>query len=527
MGDLANISAFRTMPRPKAVTATAGFPPVQAGYSDLARLIPGISDASSTDNRSQTVERVSTPSFAGVMPQSVLTRVAAELQPRFFKRFRPAMLLPATLDAMLIILVFALQARVPGSSRNGVLNLPTLCIYIAAFLIFSIEEDLYSPRKATTAESGAAIRAIGWATIFASVSLSSSGTRGSALPVLTLSVGSVLVLVAARRLWGMLRPADHRTRNVLIVGSGSQAKRIADAIYRHPGSLRVVKGCMAENHVRNIYGPAMLSRISREQFVDEIIVASQDSAVAEIAAQEARRNQLDIKIAPEIWATPPPGEIAIETVGGIPLLNLHDHHSPEYGLAMKRGLDAVLALCGGLALSPLLLLIAAFIKLDSRGPVLYRAARAGRKGKQFVCYKFRTMVPEADAAKDELRAQNEREGAFFKIGNDPRVTRIGRFLRRYSLDELPQLWNVVIGDMSLVGPRPHPADDVSMYKIQHLQRLDFVPGITGLWQVTARRDPSFERSVALDVEYIKNWNLWLDARILCKTVAAVLAGSGV
>jgi lipopolysaccharide/colanic/teichoic acid biosynthesis glycosyltransferase len=137
------------------------------------------------------------------------------------------------------------------------------------------------------------------------------------------------------------------------------------------------------------------------------------------------------------------------------------------------------------------------------------------------------MVPDADALKNELRGRNEREGAFFKIGNDPRITRLGRLLRRYSLDELPQLWNVLLGDMSLVGPRPHPVDDVSQYELHHLQRLDFVPGITGLWQVTARRDPSFERNVALDVEYIKNWNLWLDVRILCKTVSAVFEGSGV
>jgi lipopolysaccharide/colanic/teichoic acid biosynthesis glycosyltransferase len=137
------------------------------------------------------------------------------------------------------------------------------------------------------------------------------------------------------------------------------------------------------------------------------------------------------------------------------------------------------------------------------------------------------MVAEADSIKDELRGKNEREGAFFKIGDDPRITRIGRLLRRYSLDEFPQLWNVLLGDMSLVGPRPHPTDDVDQYQPQHLQRLDFVPGMTGLWQVTARRDPSFERSVALDVEYIRNWNLWLDVRILCRTVKAVFEGSGV
>jgi lipopolysaccharide/colanic/teichoic acid biosynthesis glycosyltransferase len=136
------------------------------------------------------------------------------------------------------------------------------------------------------------------------------------------------------------------------------------------------------------------------------------------------------------------------------------------------------------------------------------------------------MDPDADAAKEDLRARNEREGAFFKISNDPRVTRAGWFLRRYSLDELPQLWNVLRGEMSLVGPRPHPPDDVERYRIEHLQRLDFVPGITGLWQVTARRDRSFERSVTLDVEYIQTWSLALDLQILWKTIPAVFQGSG-
>jgi len=136
------------------------------------------------------------------------------------------------------------------------------------------------------------------------------------------------------------------------------------------------------------------------------------------------------------------------------------------------------------------------------------------------------MAARAEAEKESLRCRNEREGAFFKILHDPRITRVGPFLRRYSLDELPQLWNVVLGDMSLVGPRPHPPDDVEGYSIEHLRRLDVVPGITGLWQVTARQDPSFERCVALDVEYIKTWSPLLDLRILCRTVTAVLQGSG-
>jgi lipopolysaccharide/colanic/teichoic acid biosynthesis glycosyltransferase len=136
------------------------------------------------------------------------------------------------------------------------------------------------------------------------------------------------------------------------------------------------------------------------------------------------------------------------------------------------------------------------------------------------------MVANADQLKDGLRECNERQGPCFKIENDPRVTGVGRFLRRYSLDELPQLWNVLRGEMSLVGPRPHPLDDFELYRLDHLRRLDVTPGITGLWQVTARRDPSFQRNMALDLEYIEHWSFWMDLRILWKTVFVIFHGSG-
>jgi len=163
---------------------------------------------------------------------------------------------------------------------------------------------------------------------------------------------------------------------------------------------------------------------------------------------------------------------------------------------------------------------------DSDGPALYRCRRMGKKGKGFVCYKFRTMIENADSLKDSLRHLNERDGAIFKISRDPRITRVGKVLRKYSLDELPQLWNVLRGDMSLVGPRPHPIDDYNKYGLEHLRRLDVTPGITGLWQVTARRNPSFEKSVALDVEYIENWSMWMDIGILFRTFSVVVGGSG-
>lgn len=522
MGHPANIIDFRTVSRPKAATA-AVFAPGRGGYSDLARLIPGISGVSSSETQLETGH---SPIWRRE-PRSFLSRVAAEFLPQFFKRFEATMLVPGMVDVTLIILVFAFERWLVDSSRNQAFNFATLCIYIASFLIFSIEENLYSQQKTRIEENGAALRAVGWATLFASFSVNWSGARSAGLPVVVLSLGSLFVLMAARLLRTGLLPANKHKRNVLIVGSGPKAKQISDAIHHDPSSSRLVKGYVAENHIRNIYGRGMLSRIAREEFVDEIIVASADPEAARIAIQEGRLNKLDVKIAPDISIPPSANEMVFESVGGIALLKIHDHRPPEYGLAFKRTFDLVFSLYGFIVVSPLLLLIAAIIKLDSSGPVFYRATRIGRKGRQFLCFKFRTMIAEADAVKANLRTKNERDGAFFKIENDPRVTRIGRFLRKYSIDEIPQLWNVLLGDMSLVGPRPHPPDDVSLYKIQHLQRLDFVPGITGLWQVTARRDPSFERSVALDVEYIKNWNLWLDLRILCKTISAVLEGSGV
>jgi len=201
--------------------------------------------------------------------------------------------------------------------------------------------------------------------------------------------------------------------------------------------------------------------------------------------------------------------------------------APAVAPLVKRAMDVILAAVGLAAAAPLLAIVAFLIKLDSRGPAFYLSRRAGRQGRTFLCYKLRTMVAGADEMKDSLRLRNERQGPFFKVSNDPRITRLGRILRRYSLDELPQLWNVLKGEMSLVGPRPHPLDDLDRYAPEHLRRLEVTPGLTGLWQVTARRDPSFQRNVQLDLEYIENWSLMLDLRILYRTVPAVFQGTGV
>jgi exopolysaccharide biosynthesis polyprenyl glycosylphosphotransferase len=271
---------------------------------------------------------------------------------------------------------------------------------------------------------------------------------------------------------------------------------------------------------------ADLARIVRRDFVDEIILTTTTyGEVTRRVIREAQANQIDVRLVPDFFGCDP-APVVLRKYGNVPVLTLSEERVPIFRLLVKRGLDVVLSAVGLLFALPLLAAIGCAIHLDSPGPTLYCAPRLGLKGRRFLCFKFRTMIANADGLKQKLRACNQRSGAFFKIVDDPRVTHLGRILRRYSLDELPQLWNVLRGEMSLVGPRPHPVDDFERYDLQDLQRLEVLPGLTGLWQVTARNDPSFERSMALDREYIGRWTLGLDLRILFKTVAVVWRGEG-
>ena len=199
-----------------------------------------------------------------------------------------------------------------------------------------------------------------------------------------------------------------------------------------------------------------------------------------------------------------------------------------HGFAIKRVADLVGATVGLLVLAPVLLAIAAVIKLDSHGPVIFRHRRIGTGGRPFFMLKFRTMVDGAEALRPSLAHLNHSgDPRFFKIPNDPRISRVGGWLRRWSLDELPQLWNVLTGAMSLVGPRPFPESDFMEYQVHHFARLGAKPGITGLWQVNGRSDiVAFEEVVALDTKYVQDWSLLLDIKILLKTVPAVVRRKG-
>jgi exopolysaccharide biosynthesis polyprenyl glycosylphosphotransferase len=354
--------------------------------------------------------------------------------------------------------------------------------------------------------------------------------------VLTVIITTVL-LCTRRAIWRKVIYRRYReglvTRNVLIVGAG----RVAHVLRNHLESLRHLgfrfKGFVALSENEAESGDADIIgdvrnclSLARSLFVDEIFfsVPAEKSLVIGIV-DEARSLGIDVRVIPDLydglaWAAP------VEYIGQFPTIPLHRRDLPIGTFLLKRVLDVTGAALALLLGFPFMLLLIAAVKLDSDGPVFYRAQRIGRKGRTFTCYKFRTMCADADEQKKDLIGRNERDGILFKIANDPRITRAGRFLRKYSLDELPQLYNVLRSEMSLVGPRPPVASEVEQYDLSHLRRLDVLPGMTGLWQVEARQDPSFDSYISLDTAYVENWSMWLDVKILVRTVGVVLSGTG-
>lgn len=218
--------------------------------------------------------------------------------------------------------------------------------------------------------------------------------------------------------------------------------------------------------------------------------------------------------------------VEFNNMAGIPMLGVREVQITRLQRSVKRALDLAIIAVGGLPALLVMGIIALAIKIDSAGPILYSAQRVGRNGKLFTMYKFRSMVAGAEEQKESLRQLNDADGPVFKIKNDPRRTRVGRFLRRTSFDELPQLWNVLLGQMSLVGPRPPLLEEVAEYKPWHMQRLSVIGGMTGLWQVSGRSDLTFDELCLLDIYYIENWSMALDLRILLQTIPHSLFGRG-
>lgn len=404
-------------------------------------------------------------------------------------------------------------------------------IYAVLATLFAFTEGLYKANVEPLSGKSLAslIRSILFAAALTFVASRNEMQVWAALPTF---VASIITLLAWRLLKEFVHermPLNARKRNILIVGGGAVGKSIAQTLLSKSVDSVVVRGFLDDELPLS---PLVLGRVedlewlARAEFIDEVILALPESAQrTRQAAAIALRNHLDIRAVPDL----PPAfwhDAATDRIGNVPVVTLHREPLPSATLFLKRLLDVAISTLGLIAVSPLLAAIALLVRLDSPGPALYSAERTGAKGRRFRCLKFRSMVTDSDGMKEILRQRNQREGPIFKIEDDPRITRLGRFLRRYSLDELPQLWNVFRGDMSLVGPRPHPVDDVNRYELHHFRRLDVKPGITGLWQITARKSPSFDLGMYLDLTYIENWSLLLDLQILVRTARVLFAPEG-
>lgn len=355
------------------------------------------------------------------------------------------------------------------------------------------------------------------------------------LNTLFLVVERLTVRIVARR----VRARGFNYRTVVIIGDTPRARSMARLIHDHPWwglrLLGVVRERPASSEAGTTAGglpvlgsledfPTILTSLP----VDEVILAVDRGDVDQLedvflmCEEMGVKTRLILDFFPHVFA-----KVELEEFDGTPLLTFSTTPAETGALLVKRAVDVGLALLLGIVCLPLAALLAVLIKLSSHGPVLFRQVRCGLSGRPFTFYKLRTMTEDAEERLSEVAHLNEHEGPVFKSSHDPRVTRFGRLLRRFSLDEIPQLWNVLKGEMSLVGPRPPLPDEVARYEKWQRRRLSMKPGLTGLWQVSGRSDlPSFDQWMELDLAYIDNWSLTLDAKILLRTIPTVLSGRG-
>jgi exopolysaccharide biosynthesis polyprenyl glycosylphosphotransferase len=409
-------------------------------------------------------------------------------------------------------------------------------LYAVLIVLSCMSQSMYrTPREMSAPrESLLVAKAVGFATVVLVLFIFTSGQKEvSRLIVITAGALNVVTLAGwryAKRRYVIGRlQRGLGIRRALIVGSGKVGRDLASCFEQNLGLGYVFCGFVdvqSNGDRRVIGGVHNFREIALKTFADEVFVTSPtDRGVVKQIFVDAQELHLNVNLVPDLYDDL--GRHApMRTMVGFPMFALSGRSLPASGLAIKRMLDIVLSAIGLVLCAPILAAAAIWIRVDSLGPIFYSAPRVGKKGRQFRCHKLRTMVNGADGAKSKLRQANERNGPFFKMKCDPRVTSSGSWLRRYSIDELPQLLNVLVGEMSLVGPRPHPVDDFERYTFEDLRRLEVKPGVTGLWQTEDRLNPAFERSMALDLQYIENWNLWLDLQILCKTLPVVLKGQG-
>lgn len=336
-------------------------------------------------------------------------------------------------------------------------------------------------------------------------------------------------------LW-KLRRQGIGVKRLLIVGLGEVGRSVIRAVMAHPENGLQIIGFLDDDPVKqetNI-GPfkafgtiGKLDEVLLTEYVDEVVITLPWQYHHKILSimVHCEYKGVRVRIVPDLFQMTMT-QMRISEIAGIPMISTREVSISGLNQVVKRGLDLIAATSLLIILAPIMGLIALLIKLESAGPVLFTQTRVGKNGRLFTIYKFRSMVADAEAQQDTLENLNEANGPLFKIKRDPRITISGRWLRKFSLDELPQLYNVLRGDMSLIGPRPPLPKEVAQYQEWHKRRLEVAPGITGLGQVSGRSELTFDEVALLDIYYIENWSLVLDTKILLQTIPRVILGSG-
>jgi exopolysaccharide biosynthesis polyprenyl glycosylphosphotransferase len=346
------------------------------------------------------------------------------------------------------------------------------------------------------------------------------------------AAATVVGRIALRLLMERRRRQGKNQRYVLVLGAGPRGQAFATKLEEHRelglkviGFLDDTASFQLPRGWQHLGSLEQLEDVLHTKIVDEVALCLPFSqwplidAIAQLCEEEGKIVRIPMDVLDRAVTTG-----RMEELDGTPVFSLVSGPDRTLALATKRTVDLVASLVGAVILSPVMLAIGLLVRFDDGGPVFFRQRRVGLHGRPFDVIKFRSMRPDAEARLAELEHLNEIQGRAFKITNDPRITRIGRVLRRTSLDELPQLLNVIRGEMSLVGPRPPLPSEVEGYDLWHRRRLSMKPGITGLWQVRDRSSANFDTWVEADLEYIDRWSLWLDLKILARTIPAAVQG---
>ncbi len=348
---------------------------------------------------------------------------------------------------------------------------------------------------------------------------------------LGLLAGSRVALRSAAR---EARRRGYNTRAFAVVGTGPLARTMRARLLARPELGFTFAGFVLEDDTsrRSLPGPVLgradeLAAVLERRPIDLVVLAVGRDRLAELAdaVSVCQEQGVTVKIGLDLFPEHA-ARLTVEELEGIPVLSYASTPQEVLPLLVKRAFDVTASALALAVLSPFLLGVALLVRLEGRGPVLFRQRRVGLHGREFTLYKFRSMRVGAEAERARLLARNEMDGPVFKLRDDPRVTRVGRVLRRTSVDELPQLWNVLRGEMSLVGPRPPLPDEVRRYERWQRRRLSVKPGLTCTWQVSGRSEVGFRRWMELDLAYIDGWSLWGDVRIVLQTIPAVLRGRG-